>query len=121
MKIALPALEKDIKTGVSPSFGRAPYYLIHDSQTGENVFIENTAAQSAGGAGIKAAQLVVDSGAKAAISPRLGQNAADVLTGSGLEIYVSVEKTLEENVEDFLAGKLELMTQFHSGFHGHGG
>lgn len=121
MKIAIPANERDIKQEVSASFGRAPYYLIHDTEKGENIFIENTAAQSAGGAGIKAAQLVVDSGAKVVLSPALGQNAADVLTGADLDIFVSVDKSIEENIKDFLADKLSPMTQFHSGFHGHGG
>ncbi|NLP48228.1 MAG: dinitrogenase iron-molybdenum cofactor biosynthesis protein [Clostridiales bacterium] len=121
MKIAIPANEKDINTEVSASFGRAPYYLIHDTQSGENTFIENTAAQAAGGAGIKAAQLVVDSGAKVALSPRLGQNAADVLKNSGVEIYKSNDKSLKDNIEDFAAGKLSLLDQFHAGFHGHGG
>ena len=53
----------------------------------EGTFIENSAANSEGGAGIKAAQNVVDSKAEILITPRCGQNAADVLQAADIKIY----------------------------------
>ena len=56
MKIAIPVDEKSLESNVCVSFGRAPYYLIYDTETKESVFLDNSAAASTGGAGIKAAQ-----------------------------------------------------------------
>ena len=72
MKVAIPTNERAMDKGVCKSFGRAPYFLIHDTETGGGGFIENAAASSQGGAGIKAGQTVVDSGAKVLLTPRCG-------------------------------------------------
>ena len=61
MKIAMPVDEKTMESTVCISFGRTPYFLIYDTETNESVFLDNSAAASQGGAGIKAAQTVVDS------------------------------------------------------------
>ena len=75
MKIAVPVDENNIETGVCISFGRAPYFLVYDTETKGAELIENTAAQSPGGAGIKAAQMIVNSKAEVLLTPRCGQNA----------------------------------------------
>jgi len=60
MKIAIPVDEKSLESNVCVSFGRAPYFLIYDTETKESIFLDNGAAASTGGAGIKAAQTIVD-------------------------------------------------------------
>ena len=55
------------------------------------------------------------------ITVRCGQNAADVFSAAGMKIYKSAGKTAAEDLEDFYAGRLEELTHFHGGFHGHGG
>ena len=60
MKIPIPVDEKDMGTNVCVSFGRTPYFLIYDTETKESTFLDNSAATSTGGAGIKAAQTLVD-------------------------------------------------------------
>jgi hypothetical protein len=49
MRIAIPVDEKSIKTSVCQSFGRAPYFLIYDTDSKESKFIDNSAAASQGG------------------------------------------------------------------------
>jgi len=44
--------EKALNSSVSAHFGRAPYYLIYNTETKESVFIDNSASASRGGAGI---------------------------------------------------------------------
>ncbi len=119
MKIIVPANGDALDSGVCASFGRAPWFLFHDSATGENSFLVNAAAENQGGAGIKAAQAVVDSGADALLTPRLGENAARVFSAAELRVYRSVGNGLQENLNAFLNGKLEELTQTHPGFHGH--
>lgn len=121
MKVAMPVNEKSIKSNVGESFGRAEYFLIYDLESKETEFVENTAMQSPGGAGIKAAQVVVDTKAGILITPRCGQNAADLIIGAGLKIYKSTDNTVEENIQAFEKGKLNLLDEIHSGFHNHEG
>jgi|LSQX01.3.fsa_nt_gb nitrogen fixation NifU-like protein len=121
MKIAIPVDEQNIESNVCASFGRAPYYLIYDADTKEATFIENSAAASAGGAGIKAAQLIVDSKASAVLTPRCGGNAAEVLEAAGIKMYKTVSAPIKENIEAFAAGTLSLLDEIHPGLHRHGG
>ena len=121
MKIAIPVDEKTMETSVCASFGRAPYFLIYDTETKESVFIDNSAASSTGGAGIKAAQIIVDNKANALLTPRLGENAAEVLKPAEIKIYKTITGSAKDNIDAFIDGKLPLLDEFHAGFHGHGG
>jgi len=121
MKVAVPADVKSLETAVCRSFGRAPYYLIHDLQTNISVFIENPAARSQGGAGVQAAQILVDQQLDAVLTPRLGRNAAEVIQAAGIQIYQSMNRSLRENLDAFSEGKLNLLQEIHAGFHRHGG
>ncbi|HQB63986.1 MAG TPA: NifB/NifX family molybdenum-iron cluster-binding protein [Sedimentibacter sp.] len=121
MKIAMPVDEKTMESSVCISFGRTPYFLIYDSETKESVFIDNSAAASQGGAGIKAAQTVVDSQAGALLTPRCGENAAEVINAANIKIYKTINDSIKDNIAAFEEGKLSLLDEIHPGFHGHGG
>ena len=61
MKIAITLKENaGLDSTVSPIFGRCPYYMFIDPDTKEFTIEENTAMNESGGAGIKAAQFIVD-------------------------------------------------------------
>ena len=120
MKIAIPTNEQDMKSGVCPSFGRAPYFLFYDTDTNERKWLENSAAESSGGAGIQAAQILADNGTNALITPRCGENAEKVLRGAKITVYRSIDGTAKENIDALTAGKLAPLSEFHAGFHGHG-
>lgn len=120
MKIAIPTDENTIGTPVCISFGRAPYFMIHDSDSGTTTFIENSAADSPGGAGIKAAQLIVDNKVQMLLTPRCGDNAAQVLKAASIGLFRTIGGTAMENVQAFLADNLTPLTETHAGFHNHG-
>ena len=121
MKIAIPADGKTKESSVCISFGRAPYFLIYNTDTQESVFIENYAAVSQGGAGIKAAQTVVDSEAGALVTPRCGENAAKIINTANIRIYKTMNDSIKDNIAAFEGGRLSLLDEIHPGFHGHGG
>lgn len=121
MKIAIPVEEKSLKTDVYQSFGRAPYFLIYNTQSRESNYVHNSAAKSQGGAGIKAAQIVADTKAQIVLTPRCGQNAAEVIQGAAIEMYQSIHASAQENLDAFLEGRLSKLEEIHSGFHNHGG
>jgi predicted Fe-Mo cluster-binding NifX family protein len=118
MKIMVPVNEKKSGTEVCPSFGRAPYYMLVDTTTREILYLDNPAANAAGGAGIKAAQFVADQKAGVLLTPRCGENAGEVLKVAGIALYQTVTGSAEENIAAFEAGSLAPLTQFHEGFHG---
>ena len=121
MKIAIPVDEKTLESNVCVSFGRTPYFLIYDVETKDSIFIDNSAAASTGGAGIKAAQTIVDNKANALLTPRCGQNAADVIKSADIKIYKTTSASVKDNIAAFVDGKLPLLDEIHAGFHGHGG
>lgn len=120
MKIAIPVNDNSQTPEVSASFGRAPYFLIYDDGVDKKEIIENPAAQSMGGAGVLAAQIVADSGAKVLLTPRCGQNAADVLKVAGVQMFKSIANiSALQNIEAYVTGKLIPLNDIHPGFHGH--
>ncbi|TAH64253.1 MAG: dinitrogenase iron-molybdenum cofactor biosynthesis protein [Anaerolineaceae bacterium] len=121
MRIAIPVDEKKMESNVCMSFGRTHYFLIYDIETKENIFIDNSAAASTGGAGIKAAQIIVDNKVNALLTPRCGENAAGVFYAADIEIFKTTFATVKENIDAFIDGSLPLLDEIHPGFHGHGG
>ncbi len=121
MKIAIPVDEKQENTAVCVSFGRTPYFLIFDTEAQESQFLDNSAAASQGGAGIKAAQSLVDHHCAVLLTPRCGENAAEVLRAADIAIYKTESGSAMDNLQAFADGKLSALTEIHAGFHHHGG
>lgn len=117
MKIAIPV--DDTKKDVCVSFGRAPYFLFKDVQSGAEELLENPAAEAQGGAGLKAAQFLVDNEADVLITIRCGENAAEVLQAAEMTIY-EADKNLDAaaNLAACMDKKLPELTHFHAGYHG---
>lgn len=120
MKVAIPVDAQSLDGAVAENFGRAANFLFYDTETKSVDYLDNSAVMSAGGAGIKAAQAVVDAGAEALIAPRCGENAVKVLEAAGVKLYQSVGGTAQENLDAFAAGALEALANIHAGFHHQG-
>ena len=114
MKVAV-SVEED-RTDVCPFAARCPYYLIHGEE-GDEV-VENPAAHAESGAGMQAAQLLIDKGVTDFIAVRVGMNAGEALNAAGITVWKSVGKTAAEDITAFEAGELEKETEFFGGFHG---
>lgn len=114
VKIAIPLDEN--KQDVCIVLARAPYFLFREE--GRDTIVENPAAQAAGGAGLQAAQFLVDRGVTALITVRCGQNAAEVFAGANMKIYRSAHKSALEDLAALEEGSLGELTQFHGGYHG---
>jgi len=120
MIVTIPVDGKSMSACINKSFGRTPYFLVYNTETQHKEFIDNAAAMSQGGAGIQASQFVVDQKTEVVIVPALGKNAADVLKGSGLKVYVASGCSIQDNIQALMDGKLETITKIHAGFHNHG-
>lgn len=108
MKIAVSTSGGGLKDVISPIFGRCPTFTLVTVE-GKDIkgaeVIPNPGNRAGGGAGIAAAQAVIDSGAEAAITGNCGPNALAVLGQAGVKIYVSTG-IVEDAVKALLAGKL---------------
>lgn len=121
MKIAIPVDEKSMESKVCQSFGRTLYYLFYDTEENISEFTDNSASSSQGGAGIRAAQLIVDEKTDALLTPRCGENAAQVLRGAGVRIYKTINDSIKDNIEAFKDSKLRELNEIHPGLHNHRG
>lgn len=121
MIIAIPVDGKSMGACINKAFGRTQYFLFYDSTTNQKAFLINEAAKAPGGAGIQAAQLVVDQKADTVLCPTIGKNSADVLKNAGIEIYMTSGCSIQDNILAFTEGKLETLKNIHAGFHNHGG
>ncbi len=120
MKIAIPSEGKEFDSAVCQSFGRTDYFILADTETQSFSVLDNGAAAAEGGAGIKAAQAIADSGAKAVVTFHCGENAANVLKAAEIKILKAVPATVREIVEKFKNGELSELTEIHAGYHGGG-
>jgi predicted Fe-Mo cluster-binding NifX family protein len=107
MKIAVSATGKDLNSPIDPRFGRCQYFIFIDPETMEFEASENEGLMASGGAGVQAAQLIVQKGVKALITGNLGPNAASALSASGIKVHLVSGGTIREVTEAFKAGKLQ--------------
>lgn len=112
MKIAVSTLGSDLEAPVDPRFGRAPAFLIYDTEAGTFVMMENTKNLSAPqGAGIQSAQNVASVGARAVITGHTGPKAFQVLRAAGISVHPSEGTTVAQALEAYRAGKLPQMEE----------
>jgi predicted Fe-Mo cluster-binding NifX family protein len=122
MRIVVTANGDHLDAPVSPVFGRCPKYVFVDTETLALEAIENPALSSSAGAGIQAAQFVVERGARAVLTGNIGPNAADVLQGADVPVYQVYEGTVRQAAEMFRQGRLSPLgganVASHSGMRG---
>ncbi|MEW6375888.1 MAG: NifB/NifX family molybdenum-iron cluster-binding protein, partial [Thermodesulfobacteriota bacterium] len=106
MKIAVSATGKDLNCQIDPRFGRCQYFVFVDPETMEFEVFENEGLMAMGGAGVQAAQLIVQRGATVLITGNLGPNAASALSASGIKVYLVPGGTVKDVIEGYRAGSL---------------
>jgi len=122
MKVCVTASEKSLEAPVDPLFGRCRYFLIVDGETMKFDAVDNEGAISAHGAGIRAAQTVINQGVEAIITGNIGPNAYQVLATAGMKVITGTTGTVREAVERYMRGELQTTSSFtvstHSGLGG---
>lgn len=105
---------------VDPRFGRCNSFTLV-SVTGNDIkeekIIPNGAMNAMGGAGIQAAQTVANLGANAIITGNLGPNAFNALQQTGLQIAISSPIKVRDAVQNYIDGKLQLVSSSTVGLH----
>jgi predicted Fe-Mo cluster-binding NifX family protein len=86
MILFISSLGNSIGDQVSGRFGRCPWFIRYDSQDESWRGLQNSAPSQAHGAGVAAAQFLIDNGCQVAISGRFGPNAQQTLSAAGIEM-----------------------------------
>ncbi len=108
MKIVITAIGNDLNSSVDPRFGRAKNFIIYNTETKEFTVKNNTQnLNAAQGAGIQAAQNIIETGAEVVVTGHCGPKAFRVLSTGNIKIYIGAKGTVQEAVNDFVSGKLK--------------
>lgn len=109
MKIAVTSTGTTLDSEVDPRFGRAPYFVIVDSETYEFEVLDNKENVNAlKGAGIQAAGMVSKKGAEVLLTGFCGPNAFKAMSAAKIGVANNAEGTVREAVQAYLDGKLPL-------------
>jgi predicted Fe-Mo cluster-binding NifX family protein len=107
MKIGVTATGKDLSAMVDPRFGRCSHFLIIDLDSMNYESIPNEYTMATGGAGIRAAQKIIEKGVTAVITGNIGPNAFKTLSASGIKIITGASGTVKEVIEKYKKGELK--------------
>jgi len=107
MRIVVTSNGQDLDAPVSLVFGRCPFFVFVNVESMEFQAVANPAMSAAGGAGIQAAQFVVQQGAQALLTGHVGPNAFNVFQAAGVPVLPIGEGTVRQAVEAYREGRLQ--------------
>lgn len=115
-RVAVSAAGTTVGDEVDPHFGRCERFLLFEEGTA--TVVENTAREAAEGAGLRAAQLMIDHGITAVLTGSVGPKAYQVLRDAGIRVYPGASGTIEEVLRKHRDGQLAEATGASHGGHG---
>lgn len=107
MKIAISVQHDNLESDLDLKFGRAKGFIIYCTDNDEFKFIDNGQNSNAvQGAGIQAAQTVIDEDVEAIITGYCGPKAYKVLETAQVKIYTSEKDTIKNVIQKFKNNEL---------------
>ena len=107
MKAFISVKEASLDSMLDERFGRAAYFIVVDTDSGEIVkSINNEYINDAHGVGIKAASIAVKENVDSVIGPNFGPKVLEVLKAAGIKMYTSEVKKIKDIIEDYKNNKL---------------
>ena len=107
LKLVVSAKGQTLDSDLDPRFGRAKYFLLVDPEGDSLEVVENKQnLQLAQGAGIQAAQTVVESGAQAVLTGNCGPKAFKVLKAAKIPVAVGLSGTVREALRQYKENKV---------------
>ena len=107
MKIAVTADGRTLDAPVDPRFGRAPAFILYDTQDRSFQAVDNSQGlDAAQGAGIQAAETITRLGAECLITGHCGPKAFRALSAAGVRVYSGAQGTVAQSIAALEAGRL---------------
>lgn len=118
-RVAVSAAGESLDSPIDPRFGRCSYFVVFDGDGHRAV--RNTGQVLGNGAGIQAAQQMLDMDVDTVVTGDIGPNAFRVLAAGGVRMFVKCTGTVGSAIESYRAGQLrETPSSTSPGHHGHG-
>lgn len=118
MKIAVTSQGRELSSQIDPRFGRAAYVIIVDTESMAFTALDNSAnAGSFKGAGIQAATMIHDHGARVLITGYCGPKAFATLQAAEIKVVSDATGTVAETVEQFKNGAVRYTTGANADAH----
>lgn len=102
MKIGIVAEGDDLESFVAEDFGRAPFFLIVDSETMDYEVVENEFKDAAEGAGMLVADAIIGLGLDAVIVGGIGPHGYERLTNAGIMVSFDEDGPAEGSLANFI-------------------
>ena len=107
MIIVLPTTTSGEKSFISEHFGRCNFFYVYNTDTKMGEVYVNTNKDGNGGVGIKSVEFILKHETDVLITPRVGEKAMNLLSGTVVKLYMSTDKIVKENIASFLSGELK--------------
>ena len=88
MKTVITSKDNNQNAPFDPRFGRGAWFCLIDDEAGKPSFIENDQAEATGGAGVKAAEKMVELGVQKVISGDFGPKAKELLEKFNIQMVI---------------------------------
>ncbi len=112
MKLAITAQGPEPDSPVDLRFGRAPYFRIVDTETGQQTTVDNAkGVEAVQGAGISAAQTLTRLGVQAVLTGHVGPKAWSALQAAKIQVYVAGGGTAAQAAQAFMDRQLPELSQ----------
>ncbi len=109
MRVAITADVASETAPVSMVFGRCPYYAIYDTNTGSLDFVANPGGMMPRGAGVQAAQFLIEQGVNTLVTAGVaGPNASMILAQAGIQVVNGFQGRIIDAVEAIKNGNLKI-------------
>ncbi len=110
MKIMITARGDTLNAPMDERYGRAEYFIIYDTESGDYEAIKNPYINDRGGVGVSVAKFTLEKGVDAIISGSFGPNAQDVLKSGNIKLYTAKDMSVSDAIEAYRSGKLTPFT-----------
>jgi len=108
MIIIVSARDSKLESLTDPRFGRAAWFIKMNTETDQWEAFPNSAAAQSGGAGVAAAQFVIDQKANAVVSGDFGPNASSAFKSANIVMHLFTQEvtTVQQAIDHFKQNKL---------------
>jgi len=110
IRFAVTAQGPQAHDGVDPRFGRARFFRVVDAAGQQTVLDNSVGVNAAQGAGIQAAQSLANLDIQAVVTGHVGPKAWTALQAAKIEVYAVKDGTVEQAIQAFMAGQLQLIS-----------
>lgn len=117
MKIGFSVMDnKGANSLLDSRFGRAGGFMVYDNENGSWHWLDNTQnVHSVSGAGIQAAQTMINAGISVFIGVHLGPKAFQVLHQAGIKLYKGTAgSSVKVNLDQYEKGMMNIITEANS-------